>query len=173
MNGKLIPSDQFHDVISLADWAPTHGRTEPWRFFVYTGKGLKKICSEHAELYKAHTPEENYNPATYDNLLHKGDKASHMIIAVMKRGANAKIPAIEEIASASASVENVLLGAAAAGISAMWNTGGMAHKQALKDHLHLASEDQVLGFVFFGYTDEEPREGKRAMSLTEKLIVGV
>ena len=169
MNGKQIPADVFDQLVALADWAPTHGRTEPWRFFVYTGQSLKDFCKTHADMYKQHSSEETYNPATYENILHKGDLASHLVIAVMKRGSNPKIPLIEEICSTAASVENVLLGAAAMGISAMWNTGGMAHKTPMKDYFQLAEEDHILGFIYFGYTDEPAKEGKRVVPLVEKV----
>ncbi len=169
MNGKQIPADIFEQVLGLADWAPTHGRTEPWRFFVYTGESLKAFCATHAEMYKVNTSEENFNPATFENILHKGDLASHLVIAAMKRGTNPKIPAIEEIASSSASIENVLLGAAAQGISAMWNTGGMAHKAALKAYLHLEEEDHILGLIYFGFSDEPVKEGKRNTPISEKV----
>lgn len=169
MNGKVIPRELFDQVIGLADWAPTHGRTEPWRFFVYAGDSLKDFCAIHAEMYKASTPEDSFNPATYDNILHKGDRASHLVIAAMKRGTNPKIPAIEEISSAAASIQNILLGAEASGISAMWNTGGMAHKTQLKAYLHLEEEDHILGLIYFGYTDEPAREGKRTIPLSEKI----
>ena len=169
MNGKIIPSDVFEQLVGLADWAPTHGRTEPWRFFVYSGESLKAFCATHAEMYKSNTAEENFNPATYDNILHKGDLASHLIVATMKRGTNPKIPPFEEMASASASIENVLLGATALGISAMWNTGGMAHKTPMKDYLHLEEEDHILGLIYLGYTDEPAREGKRQTPISEKV----
>jgi nitroreductase len=156
----------------MGSWMNTHGRTEPWRFYIYKGETLKQFGHTHAEMYKAQATAETYKPETYENLLHKGDMASHMIVAVMKRGANPKIPAIEELASASASVQNVLLGATALGISTMWNTGGMAHKHILKQHLQLEEEDAVLGFIYFGYSDEPAKEGRRAVPLAEKLIVG-
>ena len=31
MNGKKIPDEQVKELLKLANWAPTHGRTEPWR----------------------------------------------------------------------------------------------------------------------------------------------
>jgi nitroreductase len=170
MNGRVIPEEQMEQIIALADWAPTHGRTEPWRFFLYTGTSLKEFGQVHADLYKANTPEENFNPATFDNLLHKVDLASHLVIAVMKRGANPKIPAFEEMASASASVEHMLLGANALGIATMWNTGGMAQKPALKAYLGLEEEDVILGLIYLGYTDEPAKEGKRTTPLSEKVI---
>ncbi|MEZ5022407.1 MAG: nitroreductase family protein [Chitinophagales bacterium] len=32
MNGKTISDKDFMEVLELANWAPTHGFTEPWRF---------------------------------------------------------------------------------------------------------------------------------------------
>jgi len=170
MNGKQIPKKIFEQLVALADWAPTHGRTEPWRFFIYTGQAFKDFCRVHADMYRQYSPTESYKPETYENLLHKGDLASHLVVASMKRGTNEKIPLIEEICSAAASVENVLLGAAAIGISAMWNTGGMVHKTPMKEHFQLAEEDHIIGFIYFGYTDEPAKEGKRVVPLAEKVI---
>jgi nitroreductase len=66
-------------------------------------------------------------------------------------------------------VQNILLGAEALGISCIWNTGGMAHKQAFKDHFGLTTEDIVLGLIYMGYTDEPKREGKRNIPLQDKV----
>jgi nitroreductase len=169
MNGKKIPDEQVEELLRLADWAPTHGRTEPWRFFVYSGDALKKFGWEHAELYLSDTPEDKLNEETPGKLMAATENPSHLVIAVMKRGDNPKIPAIEEIAAASAAVQNMLLGAEASGISAIWNTGGMSHKKVLKDHLGLAEQDIVLGLIYMGYTDEPKREGTRKTPLEDKV----
>src|ERR1700721_1274072 len=85
MNGQIIPDETVNQLLSLADWAPTHGRTEPWRFFVYTGAALKQFGQAHANLYWEHTPEDKRLEATREKLEHNVDKASHLVIAVMKR----------------------------------------------------------------------------------------
>ncbi|MCD6012050.1 MAG: nitroreductase [Flavipsychrobacter sp.] len=170
MNGQIIPDEIVNQLLALGDWAPTHGRTEPWRFFVYGGSALKQFGKDHAELYWSHTDEDKRQQATYEKLLHNVDKASHLIIAVMKRGENVKIPQLEEVAAASAAVQNVLLGATALGISSFWSTGGMTHKHALKEYLKLGADDIVMGLVFLGYTDEPGKEGVRNTPLSEKII---
>ncbi len=169
MNGRIIPDETVNRLLALADWAPTHGRTEPWRFFVYGGEALKQFGKAHADLYWQHTDEEKRQQAAYDKLLHNVDKASHLVIAVMKRGENLKIPQIEEIAAASAAIQNILLGATALGISSFWSTGGMTHSQALKDYLQLGKEDIVMGLIFLGHTDEPAKEGFRNISINEKV----
>ena len=56
MNGKKISPAIIQQLLALADWAPTHGRTEPWRFIVFSGNGLAQFSQQHADLYKNHTP---------------------------------------------------------------------------------------------------------------------
>ena len=170
MNGAIIPNETVNKILALADWAPTHGRTEPWRFFVYGGEARAQFGKTHADLYWNNTPEDKRQEATFEKLLHNIDKASHLVIAVMKRGANEKIPQVEEIAATSAAIQNVLLGATALGISSFWSTGGMAHKVALKEYLGLGEHDMVMGLLFLGYTDEPAKEGVRNTPLSEKIL---
>jgi len=168
MNGKKIPDEQVKELLKLANWAPTHGRTEPWRFIVYSGNKVKEFCYDHAELYKAHTPPEKFEQANYDKQLHNGDLASHIVIAVMQRGDSPKIPVLEEIAATAIAIQNILLGATAAGIASFWSTGGMTHHPVMKNFLRLKEHDIVMSLLYLGYTDEQ-MEGKRQTAIEEKL----
>ena len=169
MNGKIIDNKAIEQLLSLAHWAPTHGRTEPWHFFVYTGDALKQFGKTHADLYWQNTAEDKRQEATFEKLVHNVDNASHLIIAVMKRGENEKIPLVEEIAAAAAAIQNILLGATAMGISSFWSSGGMTHKPALKDYLKLGADDVVMGLLFLGYTDEPAKDGLRNKPYQEKV----
>lgn len=172
MNGRLIDDSTVQQLLQLADYAPTHARTEPWRFFVYKAESLQRFCADHARLYWEHTAEENRKQQTFDNLEHAGDMASHLVIAAMRRTPEAKIPMMEEYAATSAAVQNILLGAESLGIAAIWNTGGMALKQPMKDYLGLQGEDLVVGFLYLGYSDQPKREAVRNIPLTEKTVWG-
>ncbi|WP_299988551.1 nitroreductase [uncultured Pontibacter sp.] len=170
MNGQRIPDEQVEKLLELADWAPTHGHTEPWRFKVYAGDKVQDFCQDHAELYKKHTQQEQYLQEKYDKLLHMGDKASHVIVAYMQRGNLPKIPALEEIAATSCAIQNLLLGATALGIASYWGSGGMAYRPPMKELLQLREEDVVLGILYLGYADAIATEGKRIVPLEEKVV---
>jgi nitroreductase len=166
MNGKKIPDYQIQSLLELADWAPTHGFTEPWRFVVYaTASGFSH---QHAELYKHSVATENFDQAVYNKLYEQGDKASHVIIAVMKRGNLPKIPVIEEVEAVSCAVQNILLGATALGIASFWSTGGMALRPPMKEFLTLGEDDHVIGILYLGYADNTPK-GSRSIPLEEKI----
>jgi nitroreductase len=166
MNGKKIPNGEIAALLELADWAPNHGNTEPWRFVVY--EDTAKFCHPHAELYKSVTEEDKFESATFNKLFSQGDLASHIIVAVMKRGHLPKIPAFEEIAAASAAVQNILLAATSLNIASFWSTGGMALKPELKKLLNFGDDDQVMAVIYLGYSDEHP-EGKRMIPIEEKI----
>jgi nitroreductase len=169
MNGKRIPDEQVKELLQLANWAPTHGRTEPWRFIVYSGGKVKEFCQQHAQLYKSHTPPEKFEQTTYDKQLHNGDLASHVILAIMQRGNLQKVPVIEEIASVAMSIQNILLAATAKGIASFLSTGGMTHHRVMKNFLQLREEDIVMGILYLGYSDEHP-EGKRQTGIDDKIV---
>jgi len=169
MNGKKIEQGTVKQLLALADFAPTHARTEPWRFVVYTGESLTQFCKDHANLYWDNTAEETRKEATKENLEHMGDMASHLVIAIMRRTPEAKIPKLEEYAATSAAIQNVLLGAEALDIASFWSTGGMVLKPAMKQYLKLQEEDEVLGFLYLGYSDQPKKDAVRNIPLEEKI----
>jgi len=132
MNGRKIEDSVIQQLLELANWAPTHGYTEPWRFVVYKGDALQQFCADHAELYKKVTPAEKFNNAKYEKLKQTADKLSHLVIVYLERAENSKIPLVEEIAAVAASVQNILLGATALDIASMCSTAGVTHQPVLK-----------------------------------------
>ncbi|PWU02251.1 MAG: nitroreductase [Bacteroidetes bacterium] len=168
MNGNKIQDDLVDHLLEMANWAPTHGLTEPWFYLVFSGEKVQEFCFQHAQLYKNSTPSEKYTEAAYEKILHNGDKASHILAAIMKRGDNQKIPEQEEMASVAASIQNILLTATAHGIASFWSTSGMTYQQAMKDFLQLRPQDKLMGFIFLGYSDLPFTDGKRMKSHAEK-----
>lgn len=160
-NGKKIDDHAIRQLLELANWAPTHGLTEPWRFVVYSGEAVQQFCAEHAELYRQGTSVEKFATAKYEKQKHNGDKASHLIIVYMQRGSSPAITGLEEICATAAAAEHILLGAEALGISVLWSTGGMILHPLMKEYLGLGEEDVVIGLLYMGYTDEPARPGRR------------
>lgn len=168
MNGQKIDDALVQQLLELADWAPTHARTEPWRFFVYSGAGVATFCRQHADLYQDNAGD-NFQQTTYDNLVNMGNQASHIIVAAMRRGDLPKIPPIEEVIAASCAIENLLIGATAAGIASFWSTGGQALQPSMKKLLNLRDEDHVLGVLYLGYSDASA-PAKRNTPIQEKVM---
>jgi nitroreductase len=169
MNGRVIPDETVMELLEMADWAPTHARTEPWRFIIIAPDVVKDFTTRHAELYQEHSDPASFTPEKFKKIADLGDNVSHIIIAWMKRVPNHKIPVVEEIAAASAAIENLLLAATANGIATFWSTSGLTHHQALKDEYRIGEEDIILGIIYLGYSDQPFREGNRMIPLSEKI----
>ena len=169
MNGRIIPDDTIVEVIAMADWAPTHAHTEPWRFIVIGHNRVKEFTARHAQLYEQHTDPKSYTPEKGSKLQSLGENVSHIIIAWMKRIPSHKIPVIEEIAATSAAIQNLLLAATSKGIVSFWSSSGLTHHQSMKNEFKLGDEDLILGIIYLGYSDEPFKEGNRAIPLSEKI----
>lgn len=151
------------EMLENANWAPTHKLTEPWRFTVFSGAGLKKFADFQSDLYKERSAKaNNFVEATFQKLKENPLKASHVIAIMMKRNLKANIPVMEEIAAVSMAVQNMYLTAAAHGLAAYWGTGGPTFWPEAKEWFGLAEEDMLMGFFYVAKpaTDRHP-VGKR------------
>ncbi len=169
-NSKPVPKEIILEMLEAANWAPTHGMTEPWRFVIFSGeKGVEQFGQLHAGIYQQETPSEQYLQKKYDTLLHKPDNASHVIVIIMKRGDNKNIPENEEMAATACAVQNMLLTAAAHQVAAYWGTGGMCYHPAMKTTLGFDEQDKIIGFLYLGYSNQEHPKGCRNTPIEKKI----
>jgi nitroreductase len=71
-----------------------------------------------------------------------------VVAAKVQRGH--KIPEIEQVASASAAAQTIMLAAPALGYGAVWKTGAPAYDPAVKTALGLSAVDDIIGFLYIG-----------------------
>ncbi len=156
-SGEKVDDAIIEQMLENANWAPTHALTEPWRFTVFTGEGLKKLADFQSELYKKlSTADGSFDEKKYQKLHDKPLLCSHIIGIGMKRDPKKKIPEVEEIEATACAVQNMYLTAAAYGVGCYWGTGGITYKDEAKAFFGLGEEDKFLGFLFVGM----PKEGK-------------
>ena len=141
-------ADELDQMLASAVRAPDHGRLRPWHFVVINEAQRGAFGTVMAEALRRR------NPAISDGELQRErDKAfrSPVIVVVaakVKRGH--KIPEIEQIASASAAAQTIMLAAPALGYGAVWKTGAPAYDAGVKTALGLEAEDDVIGFLYIG-----------------------
>lgn len=160
-SGEEVDDAIIQEMLENANWAPTHKLTEPWRFVVFKGEGLKKLGNFQAELYKARKPE-NFNEDTYNKFKNKPLECSHVIAIGMHRDEKKSVPEVEEICATACAVQNMWLTASAHRIGCYWSTGGVTFYDEAKAFFGLGKEDLLLGFLYLGVpkTDTWP-QGKR------------
>jgi len=166
IKGKKIPDDIVMQLLENANWAPTHKRTEPWRFVIFTGEGLKKFAGFQSELYKKNAGEK-FKEAQYEKLSATPLLCSHIIAIGMKR--SGLVPEIEEIEAVACAVQNLFLSVVAYGLGGYWSSGGVTYREEAKSFFGLNEEDKLLGFFYLGYVQTPSVQGTRR-PVSEKII---
>ena len=116
----------IEQLLENANWAPTHRLTEPWRFMVFTGEGLKKFADFQAQLYHdRYSGTENFDKGKYEKLKSKPLLSSHIIAVGMRKDPKKSVPELEEICATACAVQNMWLTASAMGLGCYWSTGTM------------------------------------------------
>lgn len=149
----------IHRMLENADRAPTHKRTEPWRFMVFTGEGLGKLADFQAACYKeVTTADGTFREDRYQNLLTKPREMSHIISVGMKREPAKSLPEWEELGAVFCAVENMYLTATAYGVGCYLSTGGITNFTQAKPFFGLGEDDRLCGFLHVGLIP--PHDGK-------------
>lgn len=135
-------------ILGTAIRAPDHGRLRPWRFVVIPEAKRERFGDLLADCLRRVQPD-----ASADMLQRERDKAQRapLIVAVAARVQRGhKIPEVEQLVSAAAAAENIMLAARAKGFGAMWKTGAPAYDATVKQALGLDAHDDIVGFLYLG-----------------------
>lgn len=158
--GRPVDDEIIKQILINATWAPNHGQTEPWRFTVFTGEGLKKLATFQSELYKEESGSD-FNEGKYIKLQQQPLKASHIIALGMKRTLTKRIPEIEDIEAVACAVQNIYLSVTAYGLGGYWTTGGITYMDKAKFFFGLEEQDKLLGFFYIAHIGIPSPAGKR------------
>jgi nitroreductase len=160
--GEKVDDSIVEQMLENARWAPTHKITEPWRFIVFTGEGIKELAKVQASVYKEVTTANNsFREDKYQSLQTKPLLSSHIIAVFMKRDPKKSVPEIEEIGAVFCAIQNIYLTATAYGIGCYLSTGGITHFKEAKPVFELSDDDQLLGFIHVGVPKMIIPAGKR------------
>ncbi|MCQ4085256.1 nitroreductase [Saccharibacillus sp. JS10] len=164
LKDEEVPRELIERILEAGTWAPTHRRTEPWRFFVLQGEGRSRLV---AAMVDTEAAEKGTQPSAEEKeelLISANKKVSRapVIIAVgCDPVEDPKIIPLEETLSVGAAIQNMLLQAHASGLGAVWRSGTACYHPVMAESFGLGEKGQMLGFIYLGYPDREAGEGKR------------
>jgi nitroreductase len=160
--GEMIEDVIVKKILEAALWAPSHKMTQPWRFVVYAGAGLKRLAEGQAAVYKKVTEADGtFKEHKYQNLLTKPLLASHIIAIIMKRDEKHSVREIEEIGAVFCAIENLYLATTAFNVGGYLSTGGITYFEESKNLFGLGPEDRLIGFFHMGVPGRMPSALKR------------
>jgi len=153
---KSVPREIIDELIELAVVAPNHRRTNPWRFVVLTGNARSRLGDVVADALAK-------QPDTKDSLLERNRtqflRAPAVVVVASARDDD-PILDFENKHAVAAGIQNILVGATAAGLASAWKSGSAMVdpdvSAAAKEALGLEATDEIVGFVYLGYPIAPP-----------------
>jgi nitroreductase len=135
-------------ILAAALRAPDHGRLRPWRFISIRGEGRRAFGEVLAGSLQRRDPK--VTPELLDRERQKAFRAPFILVAAARITPNSKIPASEQLLSAGAAAQNIMIASHALGFGALWKTGDAAYDAEVKEALGLQVSDEIVGFLYIG-----------------------
>lgn len=151
--------DQLELILRAAHRVPDHGKIGPWRFIVFQGDAREKFGGKLKRRF------EKKNDDVSNKLLEfEGNRflRAPIVIAVISSPVeHPKVPEWEQVLSAGAVCQNILLASQALGFGAQWLTEWYAFDKAIAKKLSLTSVEKIAGFIYIGSYADTPEERVR------------
>jgi nitroreductase len=146
-------------ILTAAARVPDHKKLVPWRFVLFQGSAREFFGQVLAEVCRA----EETDPGAF-RLQNEAKRFLRvpLVIAVISRITdNPAAPEWEQILSAGAASQNLLVAATALGFGAQWITEWYSYSPGVRRTLGLADNERVAGFVYIGTPKEKPEDRER------------
>lgn len=150
-------------ILEAGNWAPSHYRTEPWRFIVLTGKGRDVLGKAYGDIAVS-----NLNDPSSDEIrrargkgYQKARRAPVIIVMVMEPKQGEHVIWSEELSACSCAAQNMMLAAHAFGLGSIWRTGKPTYTDLMKRTFEVSNKGMVIGFLYIGYPAIEPKDVPR------------
>ena len=147
--------EQLRTILAAGARAPDHGKLAPWRFILFEGEARAEIGRLLGECVKESEPQASEERIA----LERGRflRAPVVVAVVSRVREGIPIPEWEQVLSAGAVCENMLVASHALGFVANWITEWYAYHPRIKERLGLRSGERVAGFIYIG-TSAAPLE---------------
>lgn len=156
--------EELDTILTIAARVPDHGKLAPWRFIVLEGDGRARAGEKLAEALAASDPgvAEKRLEDERGRFLR-----APVVVAVVSRAApHVKIPEYEQLLSAAAACQNILIASAALGYGANWLTEWATYDANARAALGLDEFERFVGFIYIG-TATQKLEDRPRPALTE------
>ena len=145
----------LEQMFAAALRAPDHAWLQPRRFIVIEGEAREQLGEVFVAALCARStaPDE----AALDKARRAPLRAPLLVIAVCNVVEHPKVPREEQLLSTGCAAHSLLLAAESQGYAGIWRTGSYAGDENVKRALGLADSEEIVGFLYFGTRDGQPK----------------
>jgi len=166
-NEEEVSALEITQLLEAANWAPSHFKTEPWRFkVIHSNEGKEKFSQFISDTYKEKAPK--FSDIKFKKLKGMPLKSAAIIAICMQKDEKQRPPEWEEIAAVSMAVQNLWLQATEMNIGGFWSSPGIIIKE-MHNFFELEERESCLGFFYLGKFDAVLQKGERG-NIKEKTI---
>ncbi|MEM1358827.1 MAG: nitroreductase [Bacteroidota bacterium] len=145
-------------LLDAANQAPSHRKTEPWRFRVYSGAGKSRLLKTMEEVYNAARPQVPWDDKLAKKFGTKVQQSPVVLAIFLHRDPAESVPEWEEIAAVGCAVQNLWTSLASFNLGGYWSSPGFLCGD-YGQWPGAADNERCLGLFYLGYYDapELPR----------------
>ncbi|MBI2375619.1 MAG: nitroreductase [Deltaproteobacteria bacterium] len=164
-----VPRALLVELLEAANWAPSHGKTYPWRFVVFEGPArrelfetLVSVSSEDGDVIGPADPRRAK--------LERSIMNAPVVIGVgCVPTVSPKILEHEEVAAVAMAVQNMHLVATERGLGLAWSSGKAARDPRVAAFFGLPEHGRSLGILVLGWPKGEWPSAERP-SIEERVV---
>ena len=151
---------ELEQLLEIAARVSDHRRVVPFRFIVFRDQARTKFGDALAQVFAAANPEASREMIAIER--GRFERAPLVIAVISKVDVDHRTPEWEQVLTAGAVCQNMLVGANAMGFAGQWLTEWYAFDPAIREALGLEdTHEQVAGFLYFGTAQADPKERPR------------
>lgn len=139
---------ELEQILAAGLRAADHGRLRPWKFLVVRGAARHRLGDVLAEALVRRNPGASAEMVEAER--RKALRAPVIVIVIAAIRDAPNVPEIEQIVSAGAAAQNMLVAAHALGLGVSWRTGPAAYDPVVKKALGVSERDGIVGLLYLG-----------------------
>jgi nitroreductase len=143
---RPVPHELVRDLCDLAQWAPNHKRTWPWRFALIEGDARARLGDTIADVMHTQGDPEGKVGKTRGKYLR-----TPATLVIGSAVGDSPLRTAENRDAVAAGVQNVLLAATAAGLATFWSSCAKGAGDAVAELCGFEAHATVIALVYLGW----------------------
>lgn len=152
-------AETLKDILTIAARVPDHRRVAPFRFIVFEGEARAKFGEVLKEAFVETNPDASEDKIAYEQ--NRFQRAPVVIALISSVNKDHRTPEWEQVLTAGAVGQNLLLASCAYGFAAQWLTEWYAFDERIEKALSLTADEKIAGFIYIGTATQMPKERGR------------
>ncbi len=155
---RQVPVEVVEQLCELAQWAPNHKRTWPWRFALFTGDGRARL----GEAFVADMVDRDFgDEGKRSKTLTKYSRTPSVLVIGAAADPNNPTRHDENRDAVAAGIQNMLLGATALGLASYWGTAPLIDSPRALDLCGFEPDVRIINVMYLGYARDVPEVPQR------------